>query len=76
MAVDFKTKNDRRKAAKAANPGEFREGRRSRASLVTNGEFGTEVTRVYNACVVGTSGLPHQGKASSKDYDDNADYDH
>jgi len=70
--TDYTIKNERRRAARTANPGAFREGRRNRAAFAWNGAFGTEVVRVYNDCVLGTSGVQRQGKDEPAS-DDNID---
>jgi hypothetical protein len=60
--TDYSIKNKRRRAARAASRGDFRQGRENRRAFAWNGAFGTEVVRVYNDCVLGTSGVKRQGK--------------
>lgn len=73
--TDFATKNERRKHAKLANPGDYHAGRRNRAAFAWHGAFGTEVVRVYNDCALGTSAPPRLQKLGAEEYDARVDYD-
>lgn len=73
-AVDFSIKNERRKTAKAASPGNFRQGRLNRAAFAWNGAFGTE-SRVYNDCALGTSAPARLQKMTAEERDHKEDYD-
>ncbi len=72
---DFTIKNERRKTAKAASPANFRQGRANRKAFAWNGAFGTQVSRVYNDCALGTSAPPRLAQTGKDEYDRGEDYD-
>jgi hypothetical protein len=71
----FAIKNERRKAARTESSKDFRQGRQNRAAFAWGGAFGTDVARVWNDCVLGTSASPREDKRSAQDHEDGADYD-
>ena len=75
VQLAFTDKNRRRKDAKQRSRAEFRQGRSNRRAFAWKGAFGNEVARIYNDCVLGTSGQQREVKAGADEFDSASDYD-
>ena len=73
--ADFAIKNQRRREQRQANPGAYRQGKANRTAFAWHGAFGTEVARVFNDCVLGTSGVARKDNKTADDYEAGEDYD-